>query len=88
MSPGRDYCITLVIVMVTFIHITCKECSIMLLNIYIRSVSIVSVIYIYIYIWSEIFGSPTVKKVKRNMADMGVLSYVGFSPPAQFLLYT
>ena len=44
-------------------------------------------IYIYIYIWSEIFQSPTGQKVKPNMADMDALSYVGFSPPAQFLLY-
>ena len=28
------------------------------------------------------------EKVKPNMADMKALSYVGFSPPAQFLLYT
>ena len=45
-------------------------------------------IYIYIYIWSENFRSPTGQKVKPNMADMEALSYVGFSPPAQFLLYT
>ena len=31
-------------------------------------------------------GHPTGQKVKPNMADMGALSYVGFSPPAQFLL--
>ena len=33
-------------------------------------------------------GHPTGQKVKLNMADMEALSYVGFSPPAQFLLYT
>ena len=33
-------------------------------------------------------GHPTGQKVKPNMADMEALSYVGFSPPAQFLLYT
>ena len=48
----------------------------------------VSSIYIYIYIWSENFRSPTGQKVKPNMADMEALSYVGFSPPVQFLLYT
>ena len=39
-----------------------------------------------IYIWSEIFGSPTGQKVKPDMADMEALSYIGFSPPAQFNL--
>ena len=36
---------------------------------------------------SENFRSPTGQKVKPNMADMEALSYVGFSPPVQFLLY-
>ena len=43
---------------------------------------------LHIYIWSEIFGSPTGKKVKPKMADMEARSYVGLSPSAQFLLYT
>ena len=48
----------------------------------------VSSIYIYIYIYGvRSSGHPTGQKVKPNMADMEALSYVGFSPPAQFLLY-
>ena len=41
-----------------------------------------------LYIWSKNSRSPTGQKVKPNMADMEALSYVSFSPPAQFLLYT
>ena len=46
-------------------------------------------IYIYIYIYME-WDIPVTDraKVKPNMADMEALSYVGFSPPAQYLLYT
>ena len=44
-------------------------------------------IYIYIYIYGvRSSGHPTGQKVKPNTADMEALSYVGFSPPAQFLL--
>ena len=42
----------------------------------------------FVYIWSEIFRSPTWQKVKPNMAAMEALSYVGFSPPARFLRNT
>ena len=44
-----------------------------------------SVVASELHIWSEIFGSPTGKKVKPNMAGMEALSYVGFSLPVQFL---
>ena len=48
-----------------------------------------SELHIYIYIYGvRSSGHPTGQKVKPNMADMEALSYVGFSPPAQFLLYT
>ena len=36
--------------------------------------------YIYIYIWSEIFQSPTGQKVKPNMADMETFKNI-LSPP-------
>ena len=45
----------------------------------------VSSIYIYIY-GVRSSGHPTGQKVQPNTADMEALSYVGFSPPAQFLL--